>query len=177
MIIRNYSDSDFSGVVKVIRAVQVLGCWPEVFPGGWNEERIKKEFAPLKRAGDSLFLVAEASEGVVGLIAGQNLRQFIDDDVPHLIWGFESRRLSDAYYQRDIIVSPQFQRSGIGLRLFNAMKKFALERGFESLVTRTPPQNVEGISFFKKMGYTELFRDNNPERVYFSRELKPEEER
>lgn len=171
MRIRAYEEKDFPGIVEVIRETQVIDCWPKVFPNGWDEKRVREEFSPLMGYKDSLFLVAEDND-VVGLIAAHSLIPFVQLEIPHLQKKFVNLPLS--YYQRDLILAPRVQRGFLGLRLFNEMRRFAVDKGYKTLVTRTPPLNLRGMAFFDRIGYREIFRDNSPERVYFQMELKNE---
>ena len=170
MIIRNCQGEDFSGIVRVIQNAKITDCWPEVYPEGWNEERIKEEFAPLKSYEDSVFLVSEEQGRVTGLIAGHSLEPFLKFEIPHLKDAMP--RFLPAFYQRDIIIEPKSQKGSVGIRLFRELAEKAKEAGYKRLVTRTPPQNTRGVRFFKKLGYREILRDNNPERIYFEMKIQ-----
>jgi len=171
MIIREYKESDFPEIMRVIQATDKTDCWPKVFPYGWSEGRIREEFAPMKDYKDSCFFISEDNGRLTGLIAGHELLSFVENEVPHLRERFQEDINLD-YYQRDIIVHPNFQRGWVGLKLFRKMVEYAKAREYKRVVTRTPPLNSRGIKFFFGVGYRELFRDNNPERIYFWRDLK-----
>ena len=169
MEIRSYKEKDFQEIVDVIQATQITDCWPKVYPEGWNESRINFEFDPIKDYHNPLFLVSEQEGIITGLIAGHGLGDFITYEVKHLSDEFNRQiKLGEIpYYQRDLIIHPNFQRVFTGLRLFKDMKKFAKEKEYNILITRTPPENTKGIKFFKRLGYQEIFRDSNPKRIYF----------
>ena len=171
MEIRAYEPEDFEGIAKVIASTQVINCWPKVFPNGWSRERIEEEFAPVinRDYANSVFLVAEQNGELVGLIAGHDLVHFIENEIPHL--KEQLAQLLPSYYQRDIIITPEAQRGTLGLRLFKALKERAKKLGYSRLITRTPLQNKRGKRFFERLGYVEILQDNNPERIYFSKEI------
>lgn len=172
MSIRPYEDTDFKGIVDVVQAIQITDCWPKVYPEGWDENRIKFEFEPIKDYHNPLFLVSEQGKRITGLIAGHSLGDFIIKEVKHLSDEFFNRQIKlkeIPFYQRDILVHPDFQNGFVGLRLFKAMEKFAKEKEYNTLITRTPPENEKGIEFFKKIGYKEIFKDSTPSRIYFKK--------
>lgn len=167
-MIRPYTFKDFAGIKEVIDSVIKGECWPHYYPDGWNEERIKQEFNPIYNYNDSIFLVSN-NEKITGLIAGHDLDSFIDNEIPHLKEKFKNLELYNdkVFYQRDIIIHNTYQRGILGLELFKLMQRHALRRNYTGLVTRTPLLNIRGRKFFEKIGYIEIFEDNNPERVYF----------
>ncbi len=169
MIIRPYTEADFQGIAKVIHICQTEECWPHYYPNGWNDKKIRSEFSPLKCYKHPIFLVSEAKGEVTGLIAGHDLDLFIDFEIPHLKRRFDELGLynANAFYQRDIIIAKAHQKGTLGLRLFRAMQQHASETGHSRLVTRTPPLNSRGRTFFGKLGCKEIFEDDKPERVYF----------
>jgi len=172
MIIRPYEKKDFKGIVEVIHAVQKIDCWPEIYPKGWSVGRIRQEFSPIKDYWSSCFLVAEDNKKIAGLIAGHGLWMFVRKEIPHLKRKFGRYTSEDGfyYYQRDLIIHPDAQRRRLGHRLVKEFMKRA--EGCNKVFTRTPPQNRRGIEFFEKIGYRRIFRDNNPERVYFMTRVK-----
>jgi len=97
------------------------------------------------------------------------LDSFIDNEIPHLRDKFDELGLyrSKVFYQRDIIIHKAHQRGVLGLKLFRNMQRHAIRRNYTKLVTRTPLLNFRGRKFFEKIGYKEIFEDNNPEGVYF----------
>lgn len=171
-MIRPYTFKDFNGIKKVIDSVIKNECWPHYYPNGWDEERIKQEFNPMYNYNDSIFLVSD-NEKITGLIAGHDLGSFIDNEIPHLRDRFDELGLyrSKVFYQRDIIIHKDHQRGTLGLKLFKIIQRHALRRGYIKLVTRTPLLNLRGRKFFEKLGYQEIFEDDNPERVYFDMSL------
>jgi len=172
MLIRPYSEGDFEGIKKVIQNIQSEECWPHYYPNGWDEERIRQEFNPVLNYKHPLFLVSEENHEITGLIAGHDLESFVDNEISHLKNKFhEFDLLSETFYQRDIIVDKKHQRGTLGLRLFRELQKHASESGYSKLVTRTPPLNVRGRTFFNKIGYEEIFEDDNPSRIYFAMKL------
>jgi len=172
MTVREYRESDFPEIVRVIQATDETDCWPQIFPEGWSEERIREEFDPMKNYRGSCFLVSEVNGKLIGLIAGHDLASFVEVEIPHLKQRFQDLGLFGAYYQRDLIIHPDWQRGLVGIKLFRALKKQAKQKGYDKLTTRTPPLNSRGIKFFLGVGYQELFRDNSPERVYFGQDLR-----
>jgi GNAT superfamily N-acetyltransferase len=171
MNLRPYNPKkDFEGVKEVIQSAQTKECWPYYYPNGWDDKRIWQEFDPVENYRHSIFLVSEENGKITGLIAGHDLNSFINNEVPHLRSRF-NQGFRDAFYQRDIIIHPDFQNRVVGFRLFRAMQKHAKKKGYIRLVTRTPPRNERGINFFERLGFFEIFRNRNPERIYFVMEL------
>ena len=108
MVIRPYESKDFEGIVDVIKATQMIDCWSKVYPEGWNEERIKFEFDPIKNYHNPLFLVSEQEGKIAGLIAGHGLGDFITYETKHLSDEFNRQiKLGEIpFYQRDILLPP-----------------------------------------------------------------------
>jgi GNAT superfamily N-acetyltransferase len=173
-MIRQYSEKDFDGIVKLIQSIQDTDCWPLVYPNGWDIKKIKEEFEPMDNYQDSLFLVSESDGALTGLIAGHDLASFIRDEIPHLKNKFEEQDLvnPNVFYKRDIMIHPEYQRGFVGFRLVKELQNHASNRNYTRLVTRTPPLNLRGINFFEKLGYVPIFTDNNPERIYFKKTCK-----
>ncbi|MFJ9031676.1 GNAT family N-acetyltransferase [Streptomyces sp. NPDC102274] len=174
--IRPYIESDFSGVHAAFNSLghdpSTLELWRRYFPAGWSEEGVRDELSALSVSRDPVNLVAIHEERVVGLIAGHDLKTQARLQLPHLAALFEQRPGTDgAFYQRDIVLRPDFQIRNTALALSDALLRHAKERGYTSIVTRTPPLNSTGIHFFLKQGYEEIFRDRRPDRVYFLKSL------
>lgn len=171
-IIRPYTEKDFEGIKKVIQSAQTEKCWAlHYFPEGWDDERIRKEFDPMKDYKDPLFLVSEEDSTITGLIAGHDLESFVDNEISYLRSAFrEELENSKIYYQRDLIVHKDWQRGFLGFKLFKKLVEHAENFGYELLFTRTPTLNLRGVRFFEGMGYKEIFRANG--RIYFVRGLR-----
>src|SRR3989338_2169111 len=130
MLIRPYTEADFEGIKTVIQSIQTTECWPHYYPSGWDEKRIREEFNPIGRYKNPLFLVADNAK-IVGLVAGHDLMPFIENETSHLEQAFREHNLfrRNVYYQRDIIVHSDHQRSPVGIKLFNELKRHATRTG------------------------------------------------
>ena len=170
MIIRDYKEKDFKKVVQLIQNIQETDCWPEVYPMGWSEKKVKNEFAPIAKYQSPLFLIAEENNKLVGLIAGHEFMEFAQHELPHIENKFATYGIFH-YYQRDIIIHPNFQGRTTAPRLNKKLESHAKNCGYHKIITRTPPQNQKGIKFFNRLGYKESLRDTNPERIYFIKDL------
>jgi hypothetical protein len=98
--------------------------WPQVYPEGWNLDRITTEFSPLKKYDAARFLVAEIDGEIKGLIAGHPLKLFLDNEISHLKGRFENEE--ESYYQRDIILDPTVRGGHLAHALFDELKNFAI---------------------------------------------------
>lgn len=172
-MIRKYDEKDFEGIIKIIQSNQNDECWLNYYPNGWEVNKIKEEFEPLNRYNNPIFLVSEINKELTGLIAGHDLEPFIENEIPHLKDLFDEFKLSgnSSFYQRDLIVHKNNQKGTSAIRLFNALREHAIKNNKANIVTRTPSLNLEGIDFFEKLGYKEIFRDKNPERIYFAKKV------
>ena len=55
-----------------------------------------------------------------------------------------------------IDIDPQYQRMGIGHRLMDALLSSYREKGVKGVMLGVDPNNIKGVSFYKKYGFTPL---------------------
>ncbi len=163
--IRKYNPADEKRIVEIFEVGTRLEPWPQIYPGGWDYDRIVFEFLPLDRYKDALFLVGEVDGVVMGMIAGHPLKLFLENEITHMKGLFEN--VEESFYQRDIMLDPNIRHGHLAHQLFNELKRFAVSEGFQYMVTRTPPLNEPGIHFFHHLGYRDTINDDNPKRIYF----------
>jgi GNAT superfamily N-acetyltransferase len=177
--IRKYVEADFGGIEQVIKEIISTYVWPEIYPDGWAEERIKTEIN-VEGYTDAIFLVIEEKGRITGFIVAHDLETFIDKELSHLKTEFISQKLisdekekehKETFYQRQIIITPEFHEGKRGTKLVEEIKKHARGKGYTQLVTRTPTRNEVGATFFKSLNYKEIFSENNPSRRYFKMNL------
>lgn len=171
MEIREYVLDDLDGVQELVAEVNLTTVWPKHHPGGWDKERVEAEFQ-LDQYKDPLFLVALFERRIVGLVAGHDLDSFVAIDIPHISSKFpSSMNLPTVYYQRDILCLPDFQGRGIATILMKNLENHAIRREYATLITRTVPDNSVGKNVFHRRGFSTLFEDDNPLRIYFSKTI------
>jgi len=56
---------------------------------------------------------------------------------------------------KDLIVSEDHRRSGVGERLFNEIEKFAEEQSCRKITVKTHEKNKASLKFYKKQGMTQ----------------------
>jgi GNAT superfamily N-acetyltransferase len=171
MEIRKYVLDDLDRVQELVAAVNLTTVWPKHHPCGWNKKRVEAEFQ-LNQYEDPLLLVALFKNRIVGIVAGHDLNSFVAIDIPHISSKFpSSMNLPTAYYQRDILCHPDFQGQGIATILMEKLETHAIRREYATLITRTVPDNSVGKNVFHRKGFSTLFEDDNPPRIYFSKTI------
>ena len=101
----------------------------------WDEYELIELFY-----GDSdLCLVAEKDERIVGFALGTTIEKERSAwKYGHLVW---------------LGILPEFQRSGLGERIFNHLKDVMAKRGVRIVVVDTEADNLQALRFFRKMGF------------------------
>jgi ribosomal protein S18 acetylase RimI-like enzyme len=101
----------------------------------WDEY----ELIELFYADSELCFVVEAEEGIVGFALCTTIEKERSAwKYGHLVW---------------LGVSPEFQRSGLGERIFNHVKEVMTKRGVRMLVVDSEADNLPALRFFRKMGF------------------------
>ncbi|GAB6991239.1 GNAT family N-acetyltransferase [Paenibacillus pini] len=96
-------------------------------------------------------------------LPGSQLVAVVDGELCGYV-GFRSptSMLSNGHvYEISIAVHPDFQHAGIGMRLMEAAKSWALERGRLKLRLRVLSSNPGAVSFYRKCGFVEEGRLQN----------------
>jgi ribosomal protein S18 acetylase RimI-like enzyme len=101
----------------------------------WDEY----ELIELFYADSELCLVAEGGERIVGFALGMTIEKERSAwKYGHLVW---------------LGILPEFQRSGLGERIFTHLKEVMTKRGVRMLVVDTEADNLQALRFFRKMGF------------------------
>ena len=101
----------------------------------WDEY----ELIELFYADSELCFVAEADEKIVGFALGTTIEKERSAwKYGHLVW---------------LGILPEFQRSGLGERIFSHLKAVMAKRGVRMLVVDTEADNLQALRFFRKMGF------------------------
>jgi ribosomal protein S18 acetylase RimI-like enzyme len=101
----------------------------------WDEY----ELIELFYADSELCFVVEAEEGIVGFALCTTIEKERSAwKYGHLVW---------------LGILPEFQRSGLGERIFNHVKEVMTRRGVRMLVVDTEADNLPALRFFRKMGF------------------------
>jgi ribosomal protein S18 acetylase RimI-like enzyme len=101
----------------------------------WDEY----ELIELFYADSELCLVAEGGERILGFALGMTIEKERSAwKYGHLVW---------------LGILPEFQRSGLGERIFTHLKEVMTKRGVRMLVVDTEADNLQALRFFRKMGF------------------------
>jgi ribosomal protein S18 acetylase RimI-like enzyme len=101
----------------------------------WDEY----ELIELFYADSELCFVAEADEQIVGFALCMTIEKERSAwKYGHLVW---------------LGILPDFQRSGLGERIFAHLKDVMARRGVRMLVVDTEADNLQALRFFRKMGF------------------------
>jgi ribosomal protein S18 acetylase RimI-like enzyme len=101
----------------------------------WDEY----ELIELFYADSELCFVAETDEKIVGFALGTTIEKERSAwKYGHLVW---------------LGILPEFQRSGLGERIFSHLKGVMAKRGVRMLVVDTEADNLQALRFFRKMGF------------------------
>ncbi|MBQ5570934.1 MAG: GNAT family N-acetyltransferase, partial [Treponema sp.] len=61
-------------------------------------------------------------------------------------------------YLQDLDVSEKFRSRGIGAKLIEACKEYGKSHGADFMRTQVFPQNVRGMSFYERHGFSEKMK-------------------
>ena len=101
----------------------------------WDEY----ELIELFYADSELCFVAEGDEKTLGFALGTTIEKEKSAwKYGHLVW---------------LGVLPEYQRTGLGERIFNHVKEVMARRGVRMLVVDTEADNLQALRFFRKMGF------------------------
>ena len=101
----------------------------------WDEY----ELIELFYADSELCFVAEEDGKIVGFALGTTIEKEKSAwKYGHLVW---------------LGILPDYQRSGLGERIFNHVKEVMAGRGVRMLVVDTEADNLQALRFFRKMGF------------------------
>ena len=61
-------------------------------------------------------------------------------------------------YLQDLDVSEEMRSQGVGAKLIDACKNYGKEKGADFLRTQVFPQNIRGMKFYKRAGFSEKMK-------------------
>lgn len=145
-IIRKATNED----AQAIASVQVdtwrstyAGIVPEAFLNSLNATGRAENWREQLQAGDMVAFVAEGRTGVFGFICGGKLREAI---------GAYDGELYAIY------IVPEGQRSGVGRRMTTSLAEALRIEGFKSMAVWVLERNLAAVSFYQRLGGTEIAR-------------------
>lgn len=118
---------------------------PEHFVLG---DRDEKFFEAIFQSDNQDILVAEQDNRVIGFAHVIILEQ---KRVPCL-------KPEKVVYLQDLDVAENLRSQGIGSQLIEACKNYGKERGADFMRTQVFPQNVRGMKFYEKCGFSEKMK-------------------
>ncbi len=128
LVIKPYTQGDFKAIEVLLQSVE----WADQYVAG-QLASISKMF--IDPEGD--VLVAMLSGSIVGFIQTQ-----------HYLWN----RLSHIH---GLVISPKYQKQGIGCKLVEHAEASAKKRGNRGLYVDTPVNNFGACSFYQAIGFLE----------------------
>lgn len=108
------------------------------------EERVSKTVEKSLQSPDQIIIVAEENKRVVGVA-----RVIIYD---RMFYVPEKEAVIEEFY-----VYPSYRRQGVGKEIVDFIEKELKERGIELLSANFPSRNLIAVSFYKKMGFREIY--------------------
>ena len=120
----------------------------------WDEFEVTSLF----NSDPEFCLVAEADKAIVGFILGTTVTKTRSAwKYGYVVW---------------LAVAPEWQRSGLGSRLFDKLAEKMIEDGVRIFMVDTDAENEPALNFFKKKGF------GNPEQqVYLTLNVKTYQEK
>ena len=116
------------------------------------------EVTSLYNSDPEFCLVAEADKEIVGFILGTTVTKTRSAwKYGYVVW---------------LAVAPEWQRSGLGSRLFDKLAEEMIEDGVRIFMVDTEAGNQPALSFFKKKGF-----GNPEEQVYLTLNVKTYQEK
>jgi ribosomal protein S18 acetylase RimI-like enzyme len=121
---------------------------PDVFVRPHGRTREKDYFIDLLSNPDVGFIVAEVDNRVVGFI---HVIVRETPQIPVLI----QRRFASI---DSVLVTNEYQRKGIGVKLVEAAKAWAMDNGAESIELNVYEFNESAIAFYRHLGFSDYSR-------------------
>lgn len=118
---------------------------PEHFIHGDRDEAF---FDAIFNSENQDILVAEQDDKIVGFAHVVILEQ---KKVPCL-------KPERVIYLQDLDVSEELRSQGIGAKLIDACKNYGKEKGADFMRTQVFPQNVRGMKFYERAGFSEKMK-------------------
>ena len=147
MIVRKATLDDVSGLKPLYLELEkdAVKFQPEHFVIGNRDESF---FEGTIKSENQDILLAEVDGQVVGFAHVMILEQ---KRIPCL-------KAERVIYLQDLDVAEKFRSRGIGARLIEACKEYGKSRGADFMRTQVFPQNVRGMTFYERQGFTEKMK-------------------
>lgn len=147
MVIRLATENDIEALQKLYYELEndAVRFQPEHFVHGARDEGF---FRPILQAVNQDIIVAELDGNVVGFAHVMIQEQ---KRVPCL-------KPERVIYLQDLDVSEEMRSQGIGAKLIDACKDYGREKGADFMRTQVFPQNVRGMKFYERAGFSEKMK-------------------
>ena len=147
MIIRIATKEDIKDLQSLYYELEndAVTFQPEHFVHG---ERNEEFFSIIFNSENQDILVAEQDNKIVGFAHVVILEQ---KKVPCLI-------PERVIYLQDLDVSEELRSQGIGAKLIEACKDYGKKKGADFMRTQVFPQNVRGMKFYERAGFSEKMK-------------------
>ena len=147
MLIRKADRNDIKELQKLYAELEedAVIFQPEHFVMGNRDEQF---FDSIFNSDNQDILVAESDNKVVGFAHVVMLEQ---KKVPCL-------KPEKVVYLQDLDVSKELRSRGIGAQLIDACKDYGKEHGADFMRTQVFPQNVRGMKFYERCGFSEKMK-------------------
>lgn len=147
MIVRKATLDDVSGLKPLYLELEkdAVKFQPEHFVIGNRDESF---FEGIIKSQNQDILLAEVDGQVVGFAHVMILEQ---KRIPCL-------KAERVIYLQDLDVAEKFRSRGIGAKLIEACKEYGKSRGADFMRTQVFPQNVRGMTFYERQGFTEKMK-------------------
>ena len=142
VIIRKAKLNDFQGVHKLIMQVHKLhvskrnDIYKDIDP--MNFEEFKAELSN----SNNIYLIAELENEIVGICFSQ-IKEILNNKI------MKDRRL---LHIEDICVDENYQKKGIGKKLYNQIVQLAKEKNIDNIELMVWGFNENAIKFYKNLG-------------------------
>ncbi len=132
--IREMDIDDFAAVYHLGERLFTASEVPNLYRT-WDEYEVMNLF----QYDREFCLVAEFDDKIVGFALGTTIEKPRSAwKYGHMVW---------------LGVSPEFQQSGVGARLFNHIKDLMTKSGVRILMVDTEADNLGALNFFRKVGF------------------------
>lgn len=132
--IRNAEAEDIDNMVPLLK--QLFALEEDFF---FDRDNCRTGLAMLIEDGQSVVLVAEAGERIVGMCSGQQNISTASGGLSLLV--------------EDVVVDQQFRKAGIGTALLNHLLDRAARNGFKRAQLLADESNSRGLEFYAGRGW------------------------
>ena len=156
--VRNQNINDITQIIEIYQQAFAEPPWNEV----WTKEQVVEDLTYAKAQKNSIILVAELHQKIVGFTWGYELPI---DKFPFL----KKIVQATANYMDEIAIDPTIRMNGVGKYLGTEY----LKRAQNQVILRTDINNQASMNLFQSLGFTPLQKDGTtifdpvyPTRIY-----------